>query len=213
MTLPSGDLTLVYQWNFKATIRSNRHRECVLKSEWSIEQIVVGTVVGDPDRCRTYRKSAQSVPCRADRRIVDAKFLRVPEVDASLISYLDLDPEIREKSARTLYDRVFGFPGHIRVEIKQVVVLDIPSRTAAAPNIPNRLQQASGCKPAFRQAEIRHAMEDFAIVGIKKNVSKKLLCRAVRPEFWQPFTYQRKQGQGFIHFLILLVQEKRTARL
>ncbi|MNG20853.1 hypothetical protein D3C84_1051450 [compost metagenome] len=82
-----------------------------------------------------------------------AEPLGVPKVNPCLVLDLKVHVKVMKELAREVDDFVLSLPGHVFIEVKNVVILDAPGGGMAGLLIPHRLKQAAGGQHALVQAE------------------------------------------------------------
>ncbi len=104
---------------------------------------------------------------RTQRAIGVAEPVLVPEVHARLVLGFDGDGQIGEERAGPGLHGLLRLRGQVgRVEIEQVVVLDVRRGREARAQVPHGLEQATRHQPGIGQAQKRQALQNGRVVRV-----------------------------------------------
>src|SRR5206468_2259952 len=106
------------------------------------------------------QKAINPTRCSLQWRVRNAKFFRIPEVDAALVAELDTRVDIRQASGCATDGGIFRRPGCVGIEIEDVVILDAVVGRTPGEAVPDGLEQASGDDPHVIEAERRKTLKD-----------------------------------------------------
>jgi len=127
-------------------------------------------------------------------------------VDTRLVRHFDRDTEIAEYFIRSRLGVLLGRLAQVRrIEVEEVVVLDVAVGRSARLQIPDRLEQAARDQPGVRKGECLPAREDRAVGGVERDVVQERVFHgaligptrsgAGPSESLSPGSYQKEVGR------------------